>query len=104
MNAPAPASPSIRFGVTGVSCASCAGRWDRALPAPPAVPSASVNPATASATVEPDGRPTTADRAEAVRKAGYGALLEESTPAPEQARMRSASARRELRHLIIAAL
>jgi Cu+-exporting ATPase len=104
MNAPASASPSIRFGVTGMSCASCAGRVERALAALPGVTSASVNLATASVTVETDGRPTTADLAEAVRKAGYGAVLEESTPAPEQARMRSASARRELRHLIIAAL
>jgi len=74
--APAAASP-LRLGITGMTCASCAGRVDRALRAVPGVVSATVNPATETASVVADAAldPDTLRRA--VTEAGYG-LIERS--------------------------
>ena len=52
---PTDASRSFRFGVTGMTCASCVGRVERALAMVPGVQAANVNLATESATVTTDG-------------------------------------------------
>jgi Cu+-exporting ATPase len=72
-------SPEARteIGVEGMSCASCAGRVERALAALPGVTGASVNLATHRATIR--HAPDAVDRSaleSAIRKAGY-------QPAPE---------------------
>ncbi len=74
---PPAAGDPIRFGVTGMTCASCAGRVERALAAVPGVRAASVNLATEAATVETDGSVSAARLAEAVQDAGYGVASEE---------------------------
>ena len=67
----------LHFGITGMTCASCAGRVERALAAVPGVLSASVNLATETAAVATDGRPSAAALAAAVEQAGYGVAIEE---------------------------
>ena len=52
---PTDASTQFRFGVTGMTCASCVGRVERALQQLPGVQEASVNLATETATVTTDG-------------------------------------------------
>ncbi len=69
---PADPLPTIRFGVNGMTCASCAGRVEKALAHVPGVLSASVNLATETATVETDGTVPAAALAAAVTQAGYG--------------------------------
>ena len=71
------AARSFRFGVTGMTCASCVGRVEKALAAVPGVLSASVNLATETATVSTDGSPSAAALAAAVDQAGYGVAIEE---------------------------
>jgi Cu+-exporting ATPase len=69
--APASAQPeSLRLPIEGMTCATCAGRVDRALRAVPGVEAVVVNPITHVA----DVRPATVDAralAEAVEAAGY---------------------------------
>ena len=81
MSAPAPTSPpaqaTLRFGVTGMTCASCAGRVEKALLAVPGVLAASVNLATETASVTVDDGVSAAMLAGAVHKAGYGVAIEE---------------------------
>ena len=67
---------AVALAISGMSCASCAGRVERALAAVPGVVKASVNLASDRATVEALGgvlRP--ADLIDAARRAGYGAEL-----------------------------
>ncbi|MFC0386247.1 heavy metal translocating P-type ATPase [Muricoccus vinaceus] len=66
---------TTEFVVGGMTCASCAGRVERALAAVPGVESAAVNLATHRATVRhaPDA-PGRAALEEALRKAGYAPL------------------------------
>ena len=72
----APAETSLDIG--GMSCASCAGRVEKALRAVPGVSGASVNLATERATVYSDGRAVPAEQLiAAVVKAGYGASRSE---------------------------
>jgi P-type Cu+ transporter len=68
---------TLRFAVTGMSCASCAGRVEKALLAVPGVLAASVNLATETATVRVDGSVPAAMLAKAVREAGHGVAIEE---------------------------
>ena len=74
---PIDASSHFRFGVTGMTCASCVGRVEKALAQVPGVQSASVNLATETATVATDGSTSAAALAAAVEKAGYGVAIEE---------------------------
>ncbi|WP_290884561.1 heavy metal translocating P-type ATPase [Arenimonas sp.] len=67
----------IRFGVTGMTCASCVGRVEKALSQVPGVRSASVNLATETAAVTTDGSASAATLAAAVEKAGYGVAVQE---------------------------
>ncbi len=61
--------------ITGMSCAACASRVERALKAAPGVTSAGVNFATSRATIEFDPAATSVTPlVETVRKSGYDAL------------------------------
>ena len=62
----------LRFPVTGMTCASCVARVEKALAATPGVRSASVNFATEEASVEGDSAVTLAALKAVVDKAGYG--------------------------------
>ncbi len=73
-----PAAASLRLSIEGMTCASCAGRVDRALRAVPGVEAVVVNPVTHVA----DVRPATVDArtlAEAVEAAGYSVTRGEIT-------------------------
>jgi Cu+-exporting ATPase len=72
----------IAIPVSGMTCAACSGRVQRALEKAPGVSSANVNLMTGAATVHFDAETTSAERlVEAIRDTGYGAEL----PAPESA-------------------
>jgi Cu+-exporting ATPase len=60
------------IGVTGMTCAACAGRIERVLKRVPGVAAADVNLATETAQVDGDARLTTAAVEAAIAKAGYG--------------------------------
>jgi P-type Cu+ transporter len=71
----------VAFGVTGMTCASCVGRVERALEKVPGVLEAGVNLANESATATYlAGEAGLRDLEEAVEGAGYGVVRgEEST-------------------------
>jgi Cu+-exporting ATPase len=70
----------ITFGVTGMTCASCVGRVERALEEVPGVLEASVNLANEKATVGYlAGEVELRDLQKAVEDAGYGMIQEEET-------------------------
>jgi Cu+-exporting ATPase len=74
---PTDASTHFRFGVSGMTCASCVGSVERALQQLPGVQEASVNLATEIATVITDGSVSASAVAAAVEGAGYGVAVEE---------------------------
>jgi len=76
-----------RFDITGMSCAACSARVEKAVSSVSGVTECSVNLLTASMKVE--GDVTSADIIAAVEKAGYGASLQDgnnrmNAPASEQ--------------------
>jgi Cu+-exporting ATPase len=74
-NAASPvAAPPLSLAVDGMTCASCAGRVEKALARLPGVESAQVNLASETAQVrwQPGARPDAQAAADAVRRAGYG--------------------------------
>src|SRR6185369_7886162 len=71
-SAPAGADRHITIGVTGMTCAACAGRIERVLRRVPGVAAANVNLATEIAQVDGDNRVTPAAIDAAIAKAGYG--------------------------------
>src|SRR5918992_6015539 len=78
----------VTFGVTGMTCASCVGRVERALEKVPGVLEASVNLANERATVEYlAGEVEPRDLEMAIEGAGYGVVREEESPV-EDARER----------------
>ena len=77
----------MRFGVRGMTCASCVRRIERALGAVPGVEEVSVNLATEEASVTLAGAPVEALRA-AVDKAGYEMRLADEEETPESAQDR----------------
>ncbi len=95
---------TVDLDIGGMTCASCAGRVERALKRVPGVTAADVNLATERARVSASGNVPAGRLLEAVRSAGYEARLPRSETAtlagadPAQAR-----SRRELAHLLIAA-
>ncbi len=94
----------VDLSVTGMTCAACARRVERALVRTPGVVDASVNYATGRATVR--YHPDAADRAvlsEAVRAAGYG-TIEEATEAAEEAARAEEVASLRRRFLVAAVL
>ncbi|MGE8407667.1 MAG: heavy metal translocating P-type ATPase [Pseudomonas sp.] len=68
-------SQSIELQIGGMTCASCAGRVERALNKVPGVQSVSVNLASERAHVEVLGQPDSASLIAAVERAGYSATL-----------------------------
>jgi heavy metal translocating P-type ATPase len=72
MTAQTTAPLSTTLDVEGMTCASCAGRVERAVNALPGVTSASVNLAMNTLHADFDANVTPQTIAEAVRKAGYG--------------------------------
>ncbi|WP_083237534.1 MULTISPECIES: heavy metal translocating P-type ATPase [Burkholderia] len=70
---PAPSPAVIELDIGGMTCASCAGRVEKALSRVPGVVSASVNLATEKATVDAAPGVGTATLVDAVRRAGYRA-------------------------------
>ena len=77
----------LRFGVRGMTCASCVRRVERSLAAVPGVEAAAVNLATEEATVALHGAPVEALRA-AVDRAGYEMRLPGEDETPESAQDR----------------
>jgi len=76
MNTPAfMKSPEIRLQVTGMTCASCVLRVEKALKAVPGVHDASVNLATEEAWVDVDAGVSAGSLATAVRRAGYDTAM-----------------------------
>lgn len=67
------AETTIELSVTGMTCASCVGRVEKALKAVPGVSSASVNLATERASITAAGGVPTSALIQAVAKAGYEA-------------------------------
>ncbi|HUR39756.1 MAG TPA: heavy metal translocating P-type ATPase [Verrucomicrobiae bacterium] len=65
------AATRFRFGVEGMTCASCVGRVEKALARMPGVLAATVNLATETADVRTDGYVPAAEVAKAVQAAGY---------------------------------
>ena len=69
----------IELDLTGMTCASCAGRIEKALAKVPGVESASVNLATETATLHAPASAVAAAIA-AVERAGYGAAVKRDRP------------------------
>src|SRR5690606_6382444 len=97
-------STGLRLAVEGMTCASCAGRVERALKQLPGVEDAAVNLATEIAEVRGAALPAAAEIVRAIEAAGYrvgAGEAELAAPAPAQGRPALA---REARHLLVAAL
>lgn len=97
----------LDLGISGMTCASCAGRLEKVLAKVPGVSAASVNLGTEKARVAfQDGVATPADLVAAVQRAGFGATIQ--TGAGEAARQaeekRAAQSRRDLVMLALAAV
>jgi Cu+-exporting ATPase len=73
----------ISLSISGMTCASCVGRVEKALKKVPGVTDATVNLATEKAQVQATGGVTTDALIAAVRKAGYEAALAEDTKPAE---------------------
>ncbi|MEN5029253.1 heavy metal translocating P-type ATPase [Pseudomonas sp. Ps21-P2] len=82
-----PSAHTFDLPITGMTCASCAGRVERALRKVPGVQVATVNLANERAHVEVSGQIDPAVLVAAVDKAGYGASLEQD-PATQHADQR----------------
>jgi Cu+-exporting ATPase len=81
---------SIRIPVSGMTCAACSARVQRALQKQPGVADANVNLMMKTATVQFDPSAVTPDRlVEAIRETGYGAQL----AAPDQTAFEEQEAR-----------
>jgi Cu+-exporting ATPase len=75
---------TVSLSISGMTCASCAGRVEKALKKVPGVTEASVNLTTEKAHIKSSGGVTADALIAAVRKAGYeAALAEPATPAPK---------------------
>ncbi len=95
---------SFDLSVTGMTCASCAGRVEKALGRVPGVEAASVNLATERAHVVAfAGSTDAAALAEAVERAGFGATPVTADGEQADAEAREDRGRRDLIHALIAA-
>lgn len=74
--------PKTELNITGMTCASCAGRVEKALARVPGVLQASVNLALERASIEALPSVSFATLAAAVQKAGYSATAPEAQAAP----------------------
>ncbi|PWC91719.1 heavy metal translocating P-type ATPase [Azospirillum sp. TSO5] len=92
------------LSVTGMTCASCSGRVEKALSRLPGVESAAVNLATERAHVVAfAGSVDIADLIAAVEKVGYGATPVGQGGEQAEEEARADRSRRELHHVLIAA-
>ncbi|HDR9249952.1 heavy metal translocating P-type ATPase [Burkholderia vietnamiensis] len=82
---PAPTPTSIELDIDGMTCASCAGRVEKALATVPGVTRASVNLATERASVDAAPDVSASRLVDAVRQAGYGATPVAATPTADRA-------------------
>lgn len=101
----APRKETIDLSITGMTCASCVGRVEKALSAVPGVLAAEVNLATETAHITLVGELSPALLVAAVHTAGYSARpivspADRSAFAVEE--KRTSATRRELQHLVIA--
>ncbi|MBK1821733.1 heavy metal translocating P-type ATPase [Burkholderia orbicola] len=80
-SAATPASADVELDIGGMTCASCAGRVEKALAAVPGVARATVNLATERASVHGAGALDAATLIAAVTTAGYRASLPAASPA-----------------------
>ena len=88
-----------QYSVTGMSCAACSARVEKAVSAVPGVTSCAVSLLTNSMGVEGDASPDSV--MEAVRKAGYGAAPKGTeAPHPDTAAADDPLADRETPHLV----
>ncbi|WP_082717486.1 MULTISPECIES: heavy metal translocating P-type ATPase [Burkholderia] len=81
---PAPHT-TFEFDIDGMTCASCAGRVEKALSHIPGVTRATVNLATEKATVDADAHLDAAQLVDAVKRAGYRASPVSAAPAASAA-------------------
>ncbi len=95
----------LDFGIDGMTCSACVGRVERTLLRVPGVMAAEINLATERARVTVLGVPKERLIA-AIKAAGYGAksLHEDDGQAAEADAARALAARRDLRHVVIAAV
>jgi len=102
LEASVPAGHGRHFtiGVTGMTCAACAGRIERVLRRVPGVAAANVNLATEIAQVDGDTRVTPAVIEAAIAKAGYGTRPVDHSGAPED----QGKLRRELISILVGAV
>ncbi|KGM51779.1 metal ABC transporter ATPase [Lysobacter concretionis Ko07 = DSM 16239] len=102
------AEDSVDLAIEGMTCASCAGRVEKALAAVPGVLEVTVNLATERATVRTAGGTDPAALVAAVTQAGYAATLPQGESTGDAATSESGGTAanprrsRELRHLVIA--
>lgn len=96
----------IELSITGMTCASCVGRVERALAAVPGVSHVTVNLATERAQLRVMADISAADLAAAVAKAGYEAqvISEDRNHTAEQAVQQAAETLKLKRALLVAAL
>ena len=111
LNTPIDAASHFRFGVTGMTCASCVGRVEKALARVPGVQSASVNLATESARIQVLPGTSRESLVDAIAGAGYSTAADDPQAAggmlgaaEEATTPKAQAAGRERRHLVIAAL
>ena len=97
-------SQSIELSITGMSCASCVGRVEKALLACPGVETASVNLATERASIQ--GQASADELVQAIAQAGYQArLIDTSAQAQAEISARKQAQQAALkRELILASL
>ncbi|WP_082745193.1 heavy metal translocating P-type ATPase [Burkholderia savannae] len=79
------AARTFEFDIDGMTCASCAGRVEKALSHLPGVTRATVNLATEKATVDADAHLDAAQLVDAVKRAGYRASPVSAAPAASAA-------------------
>ncbi len=95
----------FKIRVEGMTCASCAGRVERALRAMEGVTSANVNLATETASVEVHTSTIAAsDLVRVVEKAGYGAVVPGAQPSQDEGERHQTQQRQEARAVLIAIL
>lgn len=98
-------SEEVRLAISGMSCASCVGRLDRALQSAVGVLDAQVNLADETATVRYVPGTTSAERlTEVAAKAGYPAKIAERDTVEDQGAVKQAEAEQHKRAMIWAAV
>ncbi|MSO65256.1 MAG: copper-translocating P-type ATPase [Alphaproteobacteria bacterium] len=93
----------FELDITGMTCASCTARVERALRGVPGVTAAGVNLATERATIDASAGVTPEVLAAAVKRAGYGARPL-ARPVAERSDDRQAEVAQETYHVAIAAI